>query len=184
MRACLAVLACSLPAALAGTNAFGKKFLEENKAREGVITLPSGLQYKVLRDGDGELPRQPAVAVSPAAPRRARESPYPGPGATQVSATLSPTRAANATTKAARHRSGARRPRARSSTARTTAAARPPSNPNPNPNPNPYLNPHPNLILTLTLTLTLTRQPDLLRTERRRGRLDGGDATHGGGRPV
>merc|ERR1719389_1140902 len=54
MRACLAVLACSLPAALAGTNAFGKKFLEENKAREGVITLPSGLQYKVLRDGDGE----------------------------------------------------------------------------------------------------------------------------------
>ena len=80
MRACLAVLACSLPAALAGTNAFGKKFLEENKAREGVITLPSGLQYKVLRDGDGELPRQPAVAVSPAAPRRARErepSPWP-----------------------------------------------------------------------------------------------------------
>ena len=142
MRACLAVLACSLPAALAGTNAFGKKFLEENKAREGVITLPSGLQYKVLRDGDGELPRQPAVAVSPAAPRRARESPHPGPGATQVSATLSPTRAANATTKAARHRSGARRPRARSSTARTTAAARPPSNPNPNPNPNPNLNPH------------------------------------------
>merc|ERR1719389_898759 len=54
MRACLAVLACSLPAAFAGTNAFGKKFLEENKAREGVITLPSGLQYKVLRDGDGE----------------------------------------------------------------------------------------------------------------------------------
>ena len=181
MRACLAVLACSLPAAFAGTNAFGKKFLEENKAREGVITLPSGLQYKVLRDGDGELPRQPAVAVSPAAPRRARESPHPGPGATQVSATLSPTRAANATTKAARHRSGARRPRARSSTARTTAAARPPSNPNPNPN---TLTITLTLTLSLTLTLTLTRQPDLLRAERRRGGLDGGDATHGGGRPV
>ena len=59
MRACLAVLACSLPAALAGTNAFGKKFLEENKAREGVITLPSGLQYKVLRDGDGECHASP-----------------------------------------------------------------------------------------------------------------------------
>ena len=59
MRACLAVLACSLPAAFAGTNAFGKKFLEENKAREGVITLPSGLQYKVLRDGDGECHASP-----------------------------------------------------------------------------------------------------------------------------
>lgn len=62
MRACLALLACSLPAVLAGTNAFGKKFLEGNKAREGVITLPSGLQYKVLRDGDGE--RHPLADTS------------------------------------------------------------------------------------------------------------------------
>ena len=30
------------------TNAAGLKFLEENKAKEGVVTLPSGLQYKVL----------------------------------------------------------------------------------------------------------------------------------------
>merc|ERR1719160_323416 len=37
----------------AGTNEAGKKFLEENKKKEGVITLPSGLQYKVLRAGDG-----------------------------------------------------------------------------------------------------------------------------------
>merc|ERR1719230_1010924 len=34
-------------------NEFGLKFLEENKKKEGVITLPLGLQYKVLRDGDG-----------------------------------------------------------------------------------------------------------------------------------
>merc|ERR1719230_2577540 len=34
-------------------NEFGLKFLEENKGKEGVITLPSGLQYKVLRAGDG-----------------------------------------------------------------------------------------------------------------------------------
>ena len=56
LRTSFFVLACSLslPAVLAGTNAFGKKFLEENKARAGVITLPSGLQYRVLRDGDGE----------------------------------------------------------------------------------------------------------------------------------
>eukprot|EP00440_Ansanella_granifera_P047039 gb/GFBE01050941.1/.p1 GENE.gb/GFBE01050941.1/~~gb/GFBE01050941.1/.p1 ORF type:complete len:341 (+),score=127.52 gb/GFBE01050941.1/:1-1023(+) len=30
-----------------------KKFLEENKSKDGVITLPSGLQYKVLREGAG-----------------------------------------------------------------------------------------------------------------------------------
>merc|ERR1719160_1294977 len=38
----------------AGTNEAGKKFLEENKNKEGVITLPSGLQYKVLREGTGD----------------------------------------------------------------------------------------------------------------------------------
>merc|ERR1719230_2364209 len=35
-------------------NRNGKKFLEENAKKEGVITLPSGLQYKVLREGTGE----------------------------------------------------------------------------------------------------------------------------------
>ena len=35
------------------TNAKGEAFLEANKAKEGVVTLPSGLQYKVLREGDG-----------------------------------------------------------------------------------------------------------------------------------
>ncbi|CAK0872108.1 unnamed protein product [Prorocentrum cordatum] len=38
----------------AGTNEEGKKFLEENKQREGVVTLKSGLQYKVLKKGDGK----------------------------------------------------------------------------------------------------------------------------------
>jgi FKBP-type peptidyl-prolyl cis-trans isomerase FklB len=32
-------------------------FLEENKTREGVITLPSGLQYKELAAGIGESPK-------------------------------------------------------------------------------------------------------------------------------
>jgi FKBP-type peptidyl-prolyl cis-trans isomerase FklB len=36
-----------------GTNEKGKAFLEENKNKEGVITLPSGLQYKVLQQGTG-----------------------------------------------------------------------------------------------------------------------------------
>eukprot|EP00927_Polykrikos_kofoidii_P084350 TRINITY_DN885_c0_g2_i1.p1 TRINITY_DN885_c0_g2~~TRINITY_DN885_c0_g2_i1.p1 ORF type:complete len:259 (-),score=54.86 TRINITY_DN885_c0_g2_i1:38-757(-) len=40
---------------LAGTNEVGKTFLEENKGKEGVITLKSGLQYKVLRKGHGKF---------------------------------------------------------------------------------------------------------------------------------
>lgn len=31
-------------------------FLEENAKKEGVITLSSGLQYKILKEGTGELP--------------------------------------------------------------------------------------------------------------------------------
>jgi FKBP-type peptidyl-prolyl cis-trans isomerase FklB len=34
----------------------GAAFLAENKTKEGVVTLPSGLQYKVLRAGDGKKP--------------------------------------------------------------------------------------------------------------------------------
>jgi len=34
----------------------GEKFLAENKTREGVVTLPSGLQYKILKPGTGEKP--------------------------------------------------------------------------------------------------------------------------------
>lgn len=34
----------------------GKKFLEENSKKDGVITLPSGLQYQVLREGNGNKP--------------------------------------------------------------------------------------------------------------------------------
>ena len=33
-----------------------KKFFEENARQEGVISLPSGLQYKVLRTGSGQSP--------------------------------------------------------------------------------------------------------------------------------
>lgn len=32
------------------------KFFEENKAKEGVVTLPSGVQYKILKAGNGEKP--------------------------------------------------------------------------------------------------------------------------------
>lgn len=35
----------------------GKAFLEENRTKAGVVTLPSGLQYKVLREGTGTIPK-------------------------------------------------------------------------------------------------------------------------------
>ncbi|MFH0764971.1 MAG: FKBP-type peptidyl-prolyl cis-trans isomerase [Calditrichota bacterium] len=35
----------------------GETFLQENKTKEGVITLPSGLQYKVLKEGTGSSPK-------------------------------------------------------------------------------------------------------------------------------
>jgi FKBP-type peptidyl-prolyl cis-trans isomerase FklB len=34
----------------------GQKFLEENKKKPGVITLPSGLQYMVIKEGTGPKP--------------------------------------------------------------------------------------------------------------------------------
>jgi len=34
----------------------GLEFLEANKAKDGVVTLPSGLQYKVLQEGTGPKP--------------------------------------------------------------------------------------------------------------------------------
>jgi FKBP-type peptidyl-prolyl cis-trans isomerase FklB len=34
----------------------GEVFLAENKGKEGIITLPSGLQYKVLKAGTGKTP--------------------------------------------------------------------------------------------------------------------------------
>lgn len=35
----------------------GEKFLAENKKKKGVVTLPSGLQYKVISKGKGEKPK-------------------------------------------------------------------------------------------------------------------------------
>ena len=34
----------------------GEAFLAENKKKEGVVTLPSGLQYKILKAGEGNKP--------------------------------------------------------------------------------------------------------------------------------
>lgn len=35
----------------------GRKFLEENSKKEGIVTLPSGLQYQVIKTGSGIKPQ-------------------------------------------------------------------------------------------------------------------------------
>ena len=35
----------------------GEKFLKNNSSQDGVVTLDSGLQYKVLKEGSGEKPK-------------------------------------------------------------------------------------------------------------------------------
>merc|ERR1719497_301005 len=56
LSACRSLLALVLLLPLlpvSATNAEGKKFLEEKAKEEGVVTLPSGLLYKVLKKGEG-----------------------------------------------------------------------------------------------------------------------------------
>lgn len=36
----------------------GEDFLKENSQKEGVVVLPSGLQYKVLKEGNGTIPTE------------------------------------------------------------------------------------------------------------------------------
>ena len=42
----------------------GEAFLAENKKKEGVITLPSGLQYKVIKEGAGKTPKADDTVVT------------------------------------------------------------------------------------------------------------------------
>ena len=46
-------------ATAAENNQKGEHFLAENKAKEGVIEMPSGLQYQVLKKGEGDT--SPAI---------------------------------------------------------------------------------------------------------------------------
>jgi FKBP-type peptidyl-prolyl cis-trans isomerase FklB len=41
----------------------GEAFLAENKKKEGVVTLPSGLQYRVMKEGTGKKPDANDVVV-------------------------------------------------------------------------------------------------------------------------
>src|SRR5436190_3938941 len=50
----------------AGTKnqAEGEKFLADNKKKEGVKTTASGLQYKVLKEGSGESPKETDMVIT------------------------------------------------------------------------------------------------------------------------
>jgi FKBP-type peptidyl-prolyl cis-trans isomerase len=49
-------------AAMADTNKQeGDSFLETNKTKQGVTTLPSGVQYKILRAGNGKRPTEDSM---------------------------------------------------------------------------------------------------------------------------
>jgi FKBP-type peptidyl-prolyl cis-trans isomerase FklB len=34
----------------------GESFLKDNKAKDGIVSLPSGLQYKIVKPGNGQKP--------------------------------------------------------------------------------------------------------------------------------
>ncbi|MEY2550169.1 MAG: FKBP-type peptidyl-prolyl cis-trans isomerase FklB [Verrucomicrobiota bacterium] len=48
----------------AKNQAEGEKFLAENKKKEGVKTTASGLQYKVVKEGSGESPKETDTVVT------------------------------------------------------------------------------------------------------------------------
>ena len=39
----------------------GEKFLAANKKKSGVVTLPSGVQYKVIKEGNGPMPKDTSM---------------------------------------------------------------------------------------------------------------------------
>ncbi len=53
----------ALKAAAEENSKKGEAFLAENKKKEGVVTLPSGLQYKILKAGDGKKPTEADTVV-------------------------------------------------------------------------------------------------------------------------
>ena len=44
-------------AAATANKTAGEKFMEINKAKQGVVTLPNGIQYKIIKEGTGAKPQ-------------------------------------------------------------------------------------------------------------------------------
>ena len=56
-----AIKAKNLEKEFGGNKAEGEKFLAENGKKEGVKLLPSGVQYKVIKEGTGALPKDTSM---------------------------------------------------------------------------------------------------------------------------
>ena len=57
-------LTTACPAQTSTPTEKAEKFLMENKAKDGVKTLPSGLQYKVIKEGTGKTPKASDTVVT------------------------------------------------------------------------------------------------------------------------
>jgi hypothetical protein len=62
----LSLVAFTVPPMLHAESALerGQAFLKENATKEGVKTTPSGLQYKITKEGTGRSPRRPIRSSS------------------------------------------------------------------------------------------------------------------------
>ncbi len=56
-----AIKAKNLEKEFGGNKADGEKFLAENAKKEGVKVLPSGVQYKVIKEGTGAMPKDTSL---------------------------------------------------------------------------------------------------------------------------
>ena len=56
-----AIKAKNLEKEFGGNKAEGEKFLAENAKKEGVKVLPSGVQYKVIKEGTGAMPKDTSL---------------------------------------------------------------------------------------------------------------------------
>ena len=56
-----AIKAKNLEKEFGGNKAEGEKFLAENAKKEGVKLLPSGVQYKVIKEGTGAMPKDTSM---------------------------------------------------------------------------------------------------------------------------
>ncbi|BDG01398.1 FKBP-type peptidyl-prolyl cis-trans isomerase N-terminal domain-containing protein [Anaeromyxobacter oryzae] len=65
VRAALEAMQAELKARQAArlAAAVGERFLAENRKKDGVVTLPSGLQYRVVKPGDGPVARDGAAVA-------------------------------------------------------------------------------------------------------------------------
>lgn len=59
----MAIKAKNMEKQYGSNKAAGEKFLAANKKKAGVVTLPSGVQYKVIKEGNGPMPKDTSMVT-------------------------------------------------------------------------------------------------------------------------